>query len=152
MIASKEFSKLICIVCIAVVLGIWAAFNIIGFVAFLAYVAYLFFWSLRIKPDFFIFYGQNDREVALNRYIIDRLTARQVSKLSEYEIEFVEYCKNNPEFRMHITLQAGGVMTQKEICRMMLSTFITARGDLLASNLIDMAEVLATEPGPDSIG
>ena len=149
MIASKELKKLGIVFCMVIISGIFACFSSIGILALICSAVFSYFWCLRTKPDFFLFYGKGNTQVTLNRYIIDRLTTRQVSKLSEVERRFVEYCKDNQEFKMHITLQCGAQMTQIEVCRMMFETFIKSREEILASEPIDMAKLLAVEPGPN---
>jgi hypothetical protein len=102
--------------------------------------------------NFFSFGGNDQTSVLLNREVISQLTVKDVAHLSDAEREFFQYCKDNQAFRMHITLSEGSKMSQEQICDLLLKTFIRSREEILRSGLIDMAEVLATEPGPNPIG
>jgi len=124
----------------------------IGFIIFLAGLA-LIVWAVSLKhragsPQFFIHYGKdNGGWVSINRAVIDQLTEKDVDPLSSAEQEFWKYCHANPKFKSTLTIQDGKTMTQERICQVMLG----ATQGALFGDKIDLAEVLVTKLGPDSL-
>ena len=98
----------------------WAVPTAVIVIVIIAEITYSRSRKTKLIPEFFIYYGEHS--MCLNKELIDKLTEKDVTHLSEAERKFFKFVKEKGLLDVH----SGSVikrLPQEEECRFLLQIF-----------------------------